>query len=145
MELRRALASCCSTFCVHPAGRRREDIGLAFWPDASAAQVKNSFHVLLHRLRKILGGSDVVIVDDERYRINPVTRTRGSTPRMFEHEVTAARQRCRRLERAVELYRGDLFEGGEVAGEWYFARQERLRMLYRDALSDARRSAPRGR
>ncbi|HSJ29805.1 MAG TPA: hypothetical protein VK933_00130, partial [Longimicrobiales bacterium] len=29
----------------HPEGRTREQVGLEFWPDASAAQVKNSFHV----------------------------------------------------------------------------------------------------
>ncbi|MBV9879796.1 MAG: AAA family ATPase, partial [Gemmatirosa sp.] len=45
---------------MHPEGRTKEQVGLAFWPDASAAQLRNSFHVTLHRLRKALGGADWV-------------------------------------------------------------------------------------
>src|SRR2546427_15075 len=41
----------------HPEGRTREQVGLAFWPEASIEQVRNSFHVTLHRLRKTLGGA----------------------------------------------------------------------------------------
>lgn len=117
----------------HPRGRRREDIGLVFWPDASAAQVKNSFHVLLHRLRKVLGRADLVIVDDERYRIDPAHAPWFDAD-VFEREVRAARRDAGRLEAALALYRGDLFEG-EVSGDWHHERQERLRTLYRDALS----------
>ena len=116
-----------------PAGRRREDIGLAFWPDATAAQVKNSFHVLLHRLRKTLGRPDLVIVEDERYRINPAVEVWFDAA-VFEREVRAARRDAPRLSAAIELYRGALFDG-EVAGDWHFARQDQLRMQYHDALS----------
>ena len=43
---------------MHPEGRTKEQVGLAFWPDASPAQLRNSFHVTLHRLRKALGGAE---------------------------------------------------------------------------------------
>lgn len=118
---------------LHPTGRRREDIGLAFWPEATATQVKNSFHVLLHRLRKTLGRTDLVIVDDERYRINPALDIWFDAA-VFEREVRAARRDATRLAAAIALYRGDLFES-EITGDWHFARQDQLRMLFRDALS----------
>lgn len=118
---------------AHPHGRRREDIGLVFWPEASAAQVKNSFHVLLHRLRKVLGRHDVVIVEDERYGINPALAPWFDAA-VFEREVKAAKRDADRLAAAIALYRGDLFEG-EVAGEWHLDLQDRLRALHRDALS----------
>lgn len=41
-------------FLFHPHGRSREQIGEAFWPGSTGAQVKNSFHVTLHHLRKVL-------------------------------------------------------------------------------------------
>ena len=39
-----------------PRGAHEGAGGLEFWPDASAAQLRNNFHVTLHRLRKALGG-----------------------------------------------------------------------------------------
>jgi len=117
----------------HPAGRRREEVGLDFWPDASPAQVKNSFHVLLHRLRKALGRTDIVVVEDDRYRIDPAFET-WFDARVFEHELRAARRDPERLAAAIALYRGDLL-AGEPAGEWHYAHQDRLRVRFHDALS----------
>lgn len=36
----------------HRGGRTRQQVGKAMWPGSSPAQVKNSFHVALHHLRK---------------------------------------------------------------------------------------------
>ncbi|HEX6200634.1 MAG TPA: AAA family ATPase, partial [Thermoanaerobaculia bacterium] len=36
----------------HPEGRTKDQVGAALWPEASPAQVRNLFHVTLHRLRK---------------------------------------------------------------------------------------------
>jgi predicted ATPase/DNA-binding SARP family transcriptional activator len=116
----------------HPRGRTRAEIGVDFWPEASAAQVKNSFHVLLHRLRKGLGRADLVVVDDERYRIDPSAAVWFDAD-VFEREVRAARADAGRLARAVELYRGDLL-AGEPAGEWHVERQAHLRRRHHDAL-----------
>lgn len=118
---------------AHPRGRTRAEIGLDFWPDASAAQVKNSFHVLLHRLRKGLGRADLVVLDDDRYRIDPAAGVWFDAA-VFEHEVRAAGRDAERLARAVELYRGDLLEG-EPAGDWCVERQSALRLRHHDALA----------
>jgi DNA-binding SARP family transcriptional activator len=55
----------------HPAGRTREQIGRALWPGASPAQIKNSLHVALHQLRRVLGRPDWIVFEEGRYRLNP--------------------------------------------------------------------------
>jgi predicted ATPase/DNA-binding SARP family transcriptional activator len=117
----------------HPTGCTREQIGLAFWPDASAAQVKNSFHVLLYRLRKALGRADLVVVDDERYRINPQLAIWYDAER-FERELTAARRDPARLESALSLYHGD-FATEETLGDWASDVSDRLRRRHVEGLS----------
>src|SRR3712207_7506307 len=52
----------------------KAQIGLALWPDASPSQLRNTFHVTLHRLRNALAIADAIQVDGERYRINPALR-----------------------------------------------------------------------
>src|SRR5207245_2388817 len=54
----------------HPDGRTREQVGLAFWPEASIEQVRNSFHVTLHRLRKTLGGAHWVTLSSDQYAVD---------------------------------------------------------------------------
>jgi DNA-binding SARP family transcriptional activator len=39
----------------HPEGRTKEQIVLALWPDASASQLRSSFHDTMFRLRRALG------------------------------------------------------------------------------------------
>ena len=112
---------------LHPEGRTKEQVGLAFWPESSTAQLRNSFHVTLHRLRKALGGADWVVLERERYRINPelIERFDVST---FEQAIKAGR-----LEEATALYRGDLLDG-EPVGDWSLEHRDRLQRLYVDSL-----------
>ncbi|HEU0051906.1 MAG TPA: BTAD domain-containing putative transcriptional regulator, partial [Longimicrobium sp.] len=124
----------------HPRGRTREQVGVVFWPEASAAQVKNSFHVLLHRLRKALGHADWIVLDDDHYRVSPELET-WFDAEVFEREAAAALRDSRagdgseaRLEAAVALYRGD-FLRDEAVGDWHLEVHDRLRRLYVDALS----------
>ncbi len=56
-------------FLLHPRGVTRQEIGETIWPDATPAQVKNSFHVSLHHLRKRLGSPEWILLDQERYRL----------------------------------------------------------------------------
>jgi DNA-binding SARP family transcriptional activator len=121
----------------HPEGRTREQVGAALWPEASSTQVKNRFHVLLHKLRRGLGRSDAVVTVGERYRINPDADVWFDAT-TFDREVTAARRTgpasVARLESALALYRGDFLEG-ETMGDWTLAIQDRLRRLYVEGLS----------
>ena len=93
---------------VNPEGCTKEQVGLAFWPDASTAQVRNSFHVTLHRLRRALGHPEWIETAGERYRLAPSLVWEIDTAG-FEKAVTTAlkRQDYPALGRVLEVYRGD--------------------------------------
>lgn len=127
---------------AHPEGRTRDQIGMDFWPDASPAQVKNSFHVLLHHLRRALGRSDLIVYDTDSYRLNwPLGIEVDSGP--FEEQATDALRAYRaqpdspavlqRLRSVADLYRGD-FLASETVGDWHLAIRERLQRLWVDAV-----------
>ncbi len=124
----------------HPGGRTRDQIGLAFWPDASAAQVKNRFHVALHHLRKTLGRADWVRHENGRYRLHPELDCEFDAA-VFEEgarsallDVRSGRTAADRLDAALALYRGDFLEAERV-GEWHCDHRDRLRRLHSDLLS----------
>jgi predicted ATPase/DNA-binding SARP family transcriptional activator len=127
---------------LHPDGRTKEQAGLAFWPDASAAQLRNNFHVTLHRLRRALGGATCVILSGDRYRVDPALLEEFDAAE-FESELAAARRAMKRqqegaatqLEQALARYRGDLLDG-EPIGDWHLEHRERLQRLYVDALME---------
>ena len=127
---------------MHPEGRTKEQAGLAFWPDASAAQLRNSFHVTLHRLRKALGGADWVTLTNDRYRVDPELVEEFDVAE-FEREVTAARRALKRqqegaaaqLEQALSRFRGDLLDG-EPVGDWHLEHRDHLQRLYVDSLME---------
>lgn len=123
----------------HPDGRTKAQIGLALWPDASPGQLRNTFHVTLHRLRHALALPDAIQVDGDRYRLNG-SLSREVDAELFEQETRAALRELRRggeataaLDAAAARYRGE-FLGGESAGEWADERRDRLRQLHLDAL-----------
>jgi predicted ATPase/DNA-binding SARP family transcriptional activator len=58
---------------LHPP-RTKEQIGLALWPEASPAQLRNAFHVTMHQLRRALGHKDAVTFDGGAYAL---TRAAG--------------------------------------------------------------------
>jgi DNA-binding SARP family transcriptional activator len=123
-----------------PAGRTRSQIGLAFWPDASPAQLKNNFHVTLHHLRRAVGG-DVVVAERERYGINPALDVDFDAS-AFERDVRAALAALKggappaaasRLREALDRYGGDFLEG-ESVGDWHLEVRERLRRVWEDGM-----------
>jgi predicted ATPase/DNA-binding SARP family transcriptional activator len=130
----------------HPEGRTKEEVGVALWPDASTEQVKNSFHVTMHRLRKALGRNDAVTSDGGRYRIDPrVSHIAAS--REFERDVTAALRGDDppRLQAALAAYGGDFLQGEDV-GEWCLPIRAHLRQLFlRGLFALGQRLEARGR
>ena len=127
----------------HRHGRSREQISLAFWPDASAAQAKNNVHVALHHLRRVLGRNDFVLYQRERYVVNWALGIELDVT-AFEHDLEVARHALRakpaapdaadRLRAALDLYRGDFLEG-EDAGDWHLEDRDRLRRLWTEGLA----------
>jgi predicted ATPase/DNA-binding SARP family transcriptional activator len=127
---------------MHPEGRTKEQAGLAFWPDASTAQLRNNFHVTLHRLRKALGNADWVTLANDRYRVDPAVVEQFDVLE-FEREVVAARRALKRqqdgaaaqLEQALAHYRGDFLDG-EPMGDWHVEHRDRLQRLYVESLME---------
>ncbi len=125
---------------MHPEGRTKEQVGLAFWPDASAAQLRNNFHVTLHRLRKTLGTSDWIVSSGERYRVDP-SLTLDFDVSAFGREMADAMRAAKRkeadaarnLEQALNRYRGDLLDG-EPVGDWHIEHRDRFQRVYIDGL-----------
>jgi predicted ATPase/DNA-binding SARP family transcriptional activator len=121
---------------THRAGRTRDQIGLTFWPDASAAQVKNNFHVALHQLRRALGTADLVVFDGERYVVNWALGVELDAHRFDEDVRAALRSRdgaLPLLERALAAYAGDFLEDAN-AGDWHLEYRDHLQRLYADGL-----------
>jgi predicted ATPase/DNA-binding SARP family transcriptional activator len=122
----------------HPGGRTRDQVGLAFWPEASTEQVRNNFHVILHRLRKTLGDAHWVTLTNDQYAVDPRALVDFDAAR-FERDVTAGLAQLKRngdaapLEAALTLYGGDFLEH-EVVGDWHLELRDRLRQKYVSAL-----------
>lgn len=129
----------------HPDGCTRDQIGLVFWPDASATQVKNNFHVMLHHVRRAIGRADLIAFDKERYRIAWELGVRFDA-RTFEELMRSATRALRsarpgtdmsdavaRLGEAMSLYRGDFLADQDV-GDWHIEIRDRLRRLYSDGV-----------
>jgi predicted ATPase/DNA-binding SARP family transcriptional activator len=129
---------------AHPDGRTREQIGLDFWPDISAAQVKNNFHVTLHHLRKALGDAALIRFERGRYRVAMEAGVRFDAAR-FEESVTAALARLRSvpgdaeagdaLESALAAWHGAFLEE-EQAGDWHLELRDRLGRRFEEGLEE---------
>jgi non-specific serine/threonine protein kinase len=125
---------------MHPDGRTKEQVGLAFWPEASSAQLRNNFHVTLHRLRKALGAADWIELAGERYRVSAANDVAFDVA-SFEREAADAMRAVKRrqsdasalLERALNHYRGDLLDG-EPVGDWHLEHRDRFQRIYVDGL-----------
>ncbi len=121
----------------HPEGATREQIGVTFWPEASAAKVRNNVNVTVHRLRQALGHPDWIVLDDDRYVLARGVLTEFDV-HTFEREVAAGLRDLRaglgpgRLDAALCLYRGDFLES-ESAGDWHLEIRYRLQRVYLEA------------
>jgi DNA-binding SARP family transcriptional activator len=124
---------------THAAGKTRDEIGLDFWPDASAAQVKNNVHVTLHHLRRAIGHADLVRFEAGRYRIDrsggvefDVEIFEGVVGKIVRNRAIGARPAAARIDElaaALSLYRGP-YLSGETAGDWHCEMRDRLATDY---------------
>lgn len=122
---------------LHPRGVTRGEIGEAIWPDATPPQVKNSFHVTLHHVRKRLGGPGWIRLEGERYLLDR-TRNVAWDAEEFEREMRAALEERpgpdpERLSRVLALYRGPLLDGAGAA-RWLEDARDRFRRSFVDGL-----------
>lgn len=125
---------------IHQDRPTRRDVLMDLqWPDHSHNSARNNLNVALHSLRNTLGeGVEPILYRDGCYILNPgltwwidrnefLSALRGAQLTRLTQQATDA------YHRAVQLYRGPLFED-DSAGEWYLPEQRRLKELYLQAL-----------
>ena len=114
-----------------------EVLSQALWPDADGDLAKNTFDVTLHRLRRLFGVKNLLLLCDHRLTLNSdlawvdvwsferlVNHAERLLPRTDEPVVM--RQLARVGERLVTLYQGNFLER-EGSNAWSLKLRERLR------------------
>jgi len=115
----------------------REELSLVFWPDDLPGDVRSNFNTTLYRTRQALG-KNVIVLDDERYLINPDLALWCDAHEMqkFIHQAGLLSIRDARTDdlwhKAVNLYRGDFIPS--ILSNWALFYRERLRETYIEAL-----------
>jgi DNA-binding SARP family transcriptional activator len=129
-------------------GQRRESLMNLLWPDHAESKARASLRHAVYSIRKLLPDAwlvadrhEVGILDEQNVWCD-VAEFQNAVSRAAEHEHTGAVlcDECRiRLERAVELYRGDFLKGfglrdSENFDDWQFFQAEGLRQDLSNAL-----------
>jgi LuxR family transcriptional regulator, maltose regulon positive regulatory protein len=119
---------------------KREQISLMFWPDSSPERVRSNFHTTLYRARRALG-ENVILYDDDIYRINPdvniwcdalVFSRYVRQAQMLSHYDVRADDLYRK---AIEYYKGDFLPS--LDAEWVIPHRETRFEMYISALIGA--------
>jgi ATP/maltotriose-dependent transcriptional regulator MalT/DNA-binding SARP family transcriptional activator len=110
----------------------------ALWPDAEGDAAKRSFDVTLHRLRRLLGRDDAIVLEAGKLALNPAVmwvdalafeRLAARTEEALRGTARAAGMPVAELlDRTLRLYRGPLLASDDDA--WLQAVRERLRNRY---------------
>jgi len=110
----------------------------ALWPDAEGDAAKRSFDVTLHRLRRLLGRDDAIVLEAGKLALNPgvmwvdalaFERLAARTEEALRGTGRAAGMPVAELlDRTLRLYRGPLLASDDDA--WLQAVRERLRNRY---------------
>lgn len=121
-------------------GRTKEQIGLALWPDASPAQLRDNLHATLRHLRRALGRPEWILFEGGCYAFNrqlpywfDVEAFESLLAQAKKLQAQAKAQAIQHLEQAVKRYQGD-FLGDLLEGDWFLPRQRALRRMYLDAM-----------
>jgi DNA-binding SARP family transcriptional activator len=122
-------------FLLYNGDSRRDDIGLALWPDATTAQVSDVFHVTLHRLRRALGAPEWILFRGDAYAFNrslpfwyDVEEFQSLLRSAQELESAAPAEAVERYRRAMDLYQGDFL--GDLVTEWALPHQRKLAQAF---------------
>lgn len=113
----------------------------SLWPDADGDQARKSFETTLGRLRRLLGGEDVITCRARQLTINPLHCWVDSLALMalFDKiQQTPNEQIVPLCEKAVGLYKGP-FLSGDVGLQWVAACRETLKNKLLRAIGTAGR------
>ena len=124
---------------------RREALMSLQWPDHTVTSARNNLNVALHSLRSTLGGPwngvQPILYQDGCYVLNPelawwMDREEFLAALRLAQMIRVSgdpRQAIDNYRRAVQLYRGPLFED-DASSDWYLSDQRNLSDLYLEAL-----------
>ena len=116
-------------------GARISELVAGLWTDSEGDAAHTAFGVALHRLRKLLGSDDSLLVREGRVYLNPVICWVDALA--FDAQATSAlaypelnEQGLQAVERLVRLYSGH-FLGNDVDSPWAVRFRDRLRAKFR--------------
>ena len=117
-----------------PNGAPVDALAELLWPDAEGDAGRDALRVALHRLRKLLGDEQAVLVTEGKVLLNPGWCWVDAFT--FEEAIDAARADPAAAARALEIYRSHfLLEDGERP--WLVATRDRLRSKFLRAVEVA--------
>lgn len=127
-------------YLVSNSPKTKEQISLAFWPDASPDSLRVSLRATLYQLRRALGERDWIQYEDGYYKFNS-SMNYWYDVEAFERNIEAAEKdvtyaksvAIERLEEARSYYRGE-FLSGLANDEWGVFRREELHNKYLKAM-----------
>jgi LuxR family transcriptional regulator, maltose regulon positive regulatory protein len=130
-------------FCLlaHPQGLTKEALGLIFWPESSAGQLKLQFKNTIYRIRYSLG-QDVLLFDGVRYWFNRDLDYEYDVETFIINVAVGQSDRSRAdriaaYQAAIDLYKGPYL--AEMEGNWILPERERLWRTYEEAILDLAR------
>jgi two-component SAPR family response regulator len=123
-----------------PVGANTQDLADELWPDSDGDTAQNSLQVSIHRLRKMLGREDAILLEGGKLSIN--SRVCWVDAYAFEAKIKRLKKldandtQCARLSsEALSLYRDHLLTK-EKEQPWMLAPRERLRRLWLGLVRD---------
>lgn len=100
----------------------------ALWPDAEGDQARTSFDTTLHRLRKMLGSDEVLVLEQGRLTLDPA-RCWTDVRALEQLEASMNGQPHLEAQALLDLYRGP-FLASEDEASWLLATRERARSRF---------------
>jgi ATP/maltotriose-dependent transcriptional regulator MalT len=116
--------------CLGGSGVRDHRLIDAIWPDDEADAARAAFSVTLHRLRKLLGHPDAILLEDGLVSLNPrlCWVDAFAFERLGDPHLGTGRAEPAGVA-ALELYRGNLLPG-EIDEPWSASLRERLKARF---------------
>ena len=125
-------------FCLlaNPHGMTKDALGVIFWPQSTAGQLKLQFKNAVYRIRHALG-QDVLLFDDDRYWFNRELDYEYDVETFIQKIALGQSdkpiaERIAAYQTAIGLYLGPYLPG--MDGGWVLVERERLWQMYREAV-----------
>ncbi|MFN8669592.1 MAG: BTAD domain-containing putative transcriptional regulator [Gemmatimonadaceae bacterium] len=134
-------------FLLLHRGATKDEVGVALWPDASAAQVRNIFHVTLHHLRRALGSTRWITFDRNLYTfvrtpepgrtldldVDAVLDASAKARAWLRERTTPTPEQYTEVRRALSRNRGPLARGF-VKEDWIVAHQDHVQGAWAEGM-----------